>query len=97
MGHPHNNRSKAHHEGQALAVSTPCMVHCLHDMSCFRCAGSSSNGAFSLLLNGEQRVLSNSKREDQVLQLKSPVTVIRVDKIIDTPGGYSNIQLSQVI
>ena len=59
-------------------------------------AGSASGGIFGGLFDGEKRLLSNEQREQQLLQSQVPLTILRVDKIVDKPGGFSAIQIAQV-
>lgn len=51
---------------------------------------------FDKFLGGDQNVLTDEKREAALQDCNAPLTIVRVGKLIDQPGGASDIQIAQV-
>ena len=60
-------------------------------------AGAESAGFLSRLIGNDEAVLRDEKREAALQDCKAPLTIVRVGKLVDSPGGTSEIQVAQVI
>lgn len=51
---------------------------------------------FDRLMNKDQAALSEASREEALQGCSAPLTIMRVGKMLDSPGGTSEIQISKV-
>ena len=58
--------------------------------------GAEGAGFFSRLIGNDEAVLGDEKREAALQSCEAPLTVVRVGKLVDAPGGTSEIQVAQV-
>ena len=59
-------------------------------------AGAEGAGFLSQLIGNDEAVLRDEKREAALQGCEAPLTIVRVGKLIDGPGGSSEIQVAQV-
>ena len=60
-----------------------------------RIAGTQQAGLFGKLLGGEQAVLPDPAREEAFSACSVPLTIVRVGRIVDAPGGAAELNFSQ--
>lgn len=81
-----------------------CRVSCITGHICLQIVvfsarlalGSEGAGLFGRLLGTDQAVLADESREEALQDCKAPLTIVRVGKMLDTPGGGADLHLVQV-